>query len=130
MRALARMRVCGWWYVCVLFSEMASIAKGRPKSSVDKEQLKCLRSLRFTWEEAAALLGTSSKTFQRRAKEWNITSYSEISDADLDRAVSNILEQFPSSGETMISGNLKSQKVGPSGVLYLCTSFCVCRGRG
>ena len=103
-------------------------SRGRPKSSVDEEQLKHLRSLRFTWEEAAALLGTSSKTLQRRAKEWNITSYAAISDADLDRAVRNTLEQFPSSGEAMISGNLKSQKVRDrsfSGGHYLKLLSCV-----
>lgn len=53
--------------------------KGRPKRSIDKEQLEYLRKdLCFTWDETAALLGTSAKTLQRRAKDWNIPRYSDM----------------------------------------------------
>ena len=90
--------------------EMSS--KGRPMSCVEKENLKYLReSLGFTWEETAALLGTSSKTLQRRAKEWNIPSYSNLSDTQLDGIVSDVLIHFPSSGEVMIRGHLQAKKV-------------------
>lgn len=88
-----------------------SIAKGRPRSCVEKEKLEYLRSLTFTWEETAALMGTSSKTLQRRAKEWNIPSYSTVSDAQLDEVVSDILMQFPTSGEVMIRGHVQAREV-------------------
>lgn len=89
---------------------------GRRKKSVDKEQLQYLRSLRFTWEEIGSLLGVSYKTLQRRAKEWNIETYSTISDETLDTAVTNTLLQFPSSGEVMIRGYLQAQKVYRLGI--------------
>lgn len=47
-------------------------------------------------------MGTSSKTIQRRAKEWNIPTYS-------DSAL--IISDFPNSGEVMVKGHLLSQKV-------------------
>lgn len=49
-----------------------AVAIGRPKCDIDRERLQQLRSLKFKWKEIAALIGTSSKTVQRRAKEWNI----------------------------------------------------------
>ena len=84
---------------------------GRPKTFVDREQLEYLRSLRFTWNEISSLLGVSSKTLQRKAKEWDITTYSNISDAKLDEMVQQIQTRFPTSGEVMIRGHLNSQKV-------------------
>ncbi len=87
------------------------VGVGRPQKLVDKDQLELLRSLLFTWDEIAALLGVSSKTIQRRAKEWNIKIYSSISDADLDRVIGTIISQFPQSGEVMLSGHLRALKV-------------------
>ena len=55
-------------------------------------------------------MDVSSKTLQRRAKEWGIRTYSNISDATLDGVVRNGL-QFPSYGEVMMRGYLRSQKV-------------------
>ena len=85
--------------------------KGRPRHPIDQEQLRFLRSLHFSWEDIAAMLGTSAKTVQRRAKEWNITTFSEISDSDLDQIVSSILAQFPCAGEVMLRGHLQSLQV-------------------
>ena len=85
--------------------------KGRPKAKVDRHRLEYLRSLRFTWEEIRAIMNVSSKTLQRRAKEWGIHTYSHISDATLDGAIRNGLQQFPSYGEVMMRGYLHSQKV-------------------
>ena len=72
--------------------DMASVGeRGRPRSLVSKERLKYLRQdLCFSWDEAAAILHTSSKTLQRRAKEWDISKYSVISDAELDDLVNTI----------------------------------------
>ena len=84
---------------------------GRPKRFVDREQLEYLRSLRFTWSEISSLLGASPKTLQRRAKEWNITTYSNISDDALDEIVQQTLSRFPTSGEVMLRGHLNSQQV-------------------
>lgn len=86
--------------------------------SVDREVLAYLRGLRFTWEEISSILGgVSSKTLQRRAKTWNITSFTTIVDSDLDRIVYSILSRFPRSGEVMICGHLRAMKVR-RGMIY------------
>lgn len=85
--------------------------KGRPPRYVDREQLEHLRKLQFTWKEISSLLDISTKTLQRRAREWQLEKYSTISDDSLDEAVENVITQFPSSGEVMINGSLQSQNV-------------------
>ena len=97
-------------------------ARGRPKKLIDKSVLAHLRSLHFTWDEIAALLGASSKTIQRRAKEWNIHTFSIISDTELDQAVNHLIAQFPRLGEVMICGNLRSMKVNT--VCYVYSLNC------
>jgi len=92
---------------------------GRPEKFVEREQLEYLRSLRFTWSETASLLGVSSKTLQRKAKEWNISTYSSISDDCLDEMVQQIGSRFPTSGEVMIRGHLNSQKVPACMLSYM-----------
>ncbi len=84
---------------------------GRPKKPLDRTQLTYLRSLRFTWDEIASLLGVSSRTIQRRASMWSVKTYSSVSDTELDRFMSSFVSQFPRSGEVMICGHLRSLKV-------------------
>ena len=79
---------------------------GRPRRAVDKEQLKALRSLQFTWQEISEIVGLSVKTLQRRAKEYGITSFSTITDDELDEIVRNCVEEFPRAGEVMLRGQL------------------------
>lgn len=84
---------------------------GRPKAAVDRDKLEFLRSLHFTWRDISAILGVSVKTLQRRAKEWNITTYSTLIDSELDEIVREYLHSFPSAGEAMIRGHLQSVNV-------------------
>lgn len=81
-------------------------SKGRPRVVVDQSQLRFLRSLRFGWEEIANIMGVSVKTLQRRAKEWNILTFSSISNAELDEVVLERHHQFPQAGEAMFRGHL------------------------
>ena len=86
--------------------------KGRPvKNCVDRMQLEYLKSLRFTWSQIASLLGISSRTIQRRAKQWDVKTFSSISDIQLDEVVSTVLQQFPKCGEVLMCGHLRSLKV-------------------
>ena len=85
--------------------------KGRPRVQINQERLEHLRSLKFTWEEIGSLLGVSSKTVQRRAKEWGLKLFTLIADVDLDAMISDVLNQFPRYGEVMIRAHLQSQKV-------------------
>lgn len=82
---------------------------GRPRVHVDRNQLEHLRALSFTWSEVSTILGVSIKTLQRRAKEWNILTYSSVTDQALDDAVREILFQFPTAGEVMLNGHLRSR---------------------
>ena len=83
-------------------------ASGRPKHSINMEQVVVLRSLRFTWQEISHIVGVSVKTLQRRAKEYGVTRFSSITDNELDEVVRNCLEDFPRAGEVMLRGQLIS----------------------
>ena len=86
-------------------------ARGRPLLIVSRSELEHLLSLRFTWSEIAAILNVSVKTLQRRAKEWNLMRYTNITLATLEESVRAILHNFPSCGEVMINGHLKSKGI-------------------
>ena len=92
-------------------SETDVQALGRPRTFVDRTQLEYLRALSFTWSEISTILDVSIKTLQRRAKEWNILTYSAISDQELDAVVSEILLEFPKAGEVMLNGHLRSKGI-------------------
>ena len=83
---------------------MAEAARrnGRPRQFVDRQQLEFLRSIHFTWEDIANLLGVSIKTLQRRAKEWGIKTFSVMSE---------YMRECPHSGEAMINGHLRSGNI-------------------
>ena len=84
---------------------------GRPRVNVDRSHVQFLRGLHFTWSEISSILNVSVKTIQRRAKDWNFTTYTDISDDALDTTISEILAQFPSAGEVMLNGHLSSAGV-------------------
>ena len=104
--------------VCLAASACSSMAesspsvgqpgRGRPKLSVDREQLGFLRSLKFSWDDISAILCVSRNTLRRRAKEWYIRTFSSISDPELDRIVNNLIRRFPNAGEIMLTGHLRA----------------------
>ena len=81
---------------------------GRPRIWVDQTKLKFLKSLHFKWTDIASILGVSEKTLRRRAREWNISTYSLVSDHELDVIVRRHSEEFPHCGEAMMKGYLLS----------------------
>ena len=83
---------------------MAEGNVGRPKVTVDKEQIEILRSLHMTWQDISLIMGVSIKTLQRRASEYNIKRFSSITDAELDIIITNCLEDFPHAGQVMLQG--------------------------
>lgn len=88
-----------------------SRGRGRPKLNIDRDRLQYLCSLHFTWEEIAVLFEVSAKTIQRRAKEFGINKYTQLSDSSLDCIISGILSTNPAAGEIMLTGHLSSMKV-------------------
>lgn len=74
---------------------------GRPKLNVPQEQLQFLIERRFNTTQIASLLGVSPRTIERRLREHNLnisTSYSNLSDQDLDTVIKSVLTDFPSDG--------------------------------
>ena len=92
-------------------ARLTSDSRGRPKLYVDREKLEFFRSLHFSWEEISAILGISSKTLQRRAREWNIQAFSTLSDSELDGIVGQYMLRFPNCGEAMLRGHLHSNSL-------------------
>ena len=74
---------------------------GRPRMNVDRSHVQFLRGLHFTWSEISSMLNVSVKTIQRRTKDWNFSTYTDISDDALDTTIREILAQFPSAGEVI-----------------------------
>ena len=90
--------------------------RGRPRFLIPKAQLEGLRSLHFTWNKIAQMLGVSERTIRRRREELGMdvgqtSSYSDISDDELDVFVRRILHISPNSGERMLLGALRSHGV-------------------
>lgn len=92
-------------------SDTTDPCAGRPRIPVDRDQLQYLRELNFTWSEVSSILGVSIKTLQRRAKEWNILTYSIITAQELDDVLREILFEFPTAGEVMLNGHLRSKGI-------------------
>ena len=59
---------------------------GRPKVNVDCSHVQFLRSLHFSWSEISSILNISVKIL-RRAKDWNFTTYTNVSDDALDSTI-------------------------------------------
>ena len=83
---------------------------GRPRFNVTAPQLQYLRSMSFTWVQIAEILGVSYMTVYRRRQELGIsdTVGRTITDAELHQQVHQIRAQFPTIGQTMIWGRLRS----------------------
>jgi hypothetical protein len=66
----------------------------------------------MNWQTIANFLGVSERTLHRRRVEYGMEStFSEISDTDLDEQVRAILRLTPYSGETYIRGSLKGRRI-------------------
>ena len=66
--------------------------------------------MRYTWSAVAHVLMISRTTLWRRLSEMDIplSSYTDISDSDLDAVMSLLVSRFPQNGIVMMWGHLKS----------------------
>ena len=87
------------------------MSRGRPRFDIDRNNVIYLRSLHFKWTQISQILGVSERTLRRRAREWNLLTYSIITDIELDTIVMRHLEDFPCAGEAMLRGCLTSHNV-------------------
>ena len=86
---------------------------GRPREEVDIFQIEFLRSIGFTWSKVATLLQISRSTLYRRLEEGidPSSSYSSISNSQLDHEVRAIKQHHPNNGEVLIAANLLSRGI-------------------
>ena len=87
---------------------------GRPRINVSLDYVEFLRSLRFSFTQIAALLGISRATLYRRLGEGGVnhlSTYTDISDADLDAEVLQIKTNHPNDGERMMTGHLTQRGI-------------------
>ena len=89
---------------------------GRPAYSITKGQVEQLRETGMSWKSIAEFLCVSERTLHRRRMEYGIEStFSEISDSDLDQNIQEILQLTPNSGESYVKGSLKAKGIAVQG---------------
>ena len=65
--------------------------------------------MRFTWTKIAEIVGISRSTLYRRLEEEGVdltSTYSDISNSELDRMVESIKQTHPNDGERLVIGHL------------------------
>lgn len=70
-----------------------------------------LRKLNYKWTKIASLMKISRATLYRKLKQYNILSYTEISENELDELMQYIKIDHPHDGEVMMQGHLLSLNV-------------------
>ena len=86
--------------------------RGRPRFDIPKENLEYLLESGFKATDIATILGVSSKTVARRLEQYGIpvrTTYSQLSDQDLDLVIQDIIKEFPNCGYKSMRGHLLSK---------------------
>ena len=87
---------------------------GRPVIPVDVEDIEYLRGLRFSWTKVAQILEISRSTLYRRLEQEGIsqsTTYTDMSDVDLDQVIESIKQTHPNDGERMMTGHLTARGI-------------------
>ena len=91
------------YFVAVMYTHKR---RGRPKFAITGEQLEYLRSLSFTWDTIASLLGVSQMTIYQRCQEYELVNepMQHLSDNELESVVRNLQTYLPCSGESILLG--------------------------
>lgn len=87
--------------------------RGRPRKVIDPNILHKAfqKGRRIPSTTLASVLGVDTKTLRSRMKELDIdTDYSDISDEDLDKLISDYLQEHPTGGRAYIMGRLRSRE--------------------
>lgn len=101
--------VCSTWKRPVHSGE-----RGRPRLAIGRDQLVFLLDHDFTVTAICDLLGVSRSTLHRRLREYGIDlqvceRFSRISDAELDRLVTEVKRDFSDAGYRLVQGHLRSR---------------------
>ena len=73
-------------------------------------QVELLREMRYSWDQIAEVLMVSRTTLWRCLNELGLTlsSYSDITDSELDGVLEILVKNYPRSGIMMMWGHLRS----------------------
>ena len=88
--------------------------RGAPKFNISKELLQYYVENLFTIPDIATMINVSKSTVKRRMKEYNIRKselYADITNEDLETAVTNVLKAFPNSGYKKMKGFLLAEGI-------------------
>ena len=86
--------------------------RGRPKFYIPKEQLEYFIEFGFKASDIAKMLYVSEKTVYRRLEEHGMsmrTTFSQITEPELDDLIKSIVHVFPNSGYKSMRGHLLSR---------------------
>ena len=88
--------------------------KGRPRLQIPLEHLRFLLEKKFKVAEIANLFGSSKRTVERRMKDFGLsaaTTYTQLSDQQLDELIRDIQRDFPNAGCKRVTGLLRARDV-------------------
>ena len=118
--------------------------RGRPAYNITKDQLLFLVSSGFNVPQISSLLNVGKRTIERRLHEFGIsinTTFSSLSNHELDAIVQDIVHEFPNIGYRRLIGFLRARgknvqqqrvreslrRVDPEGVLLRAVELNVVR---
>ena len=87
---------------------------GRPITQVDVENVIYFKSLGYTQEESADLMGIPTRTFKRILKNKNLRDCdlkTDLSDDQLDEILREIVTENPNWGQILISAKLIHSRI-------------------
>ena len=87
---------------------------GRPRFDIPREQLSLLIESHFNVPQMADMIGVSERTIHRRMLEYNLSirsTYSEMTNQELDSVIADIHVEFPLCGYKQMSGHLLSRGI-------------------
>ena len=88
--------------------------RGRPRYLVPESQIRALRQGGFRWADIARQVGISPLTLRRRRVAYDMSigeNFDNVSDAELDNIVREILHRTPQAGRGLIQGALRSRQL-------------------
>ncbi|XP_039681175.1 uncharacterized protein LOC120574791 isoform X1 [Perca fluviatilis] len=87
---------------------------GRPRYNIPAVQLTHMRDLGFSWMAISRMLSVNIRTLYNHRTHLGLVDYgsfTNISNDDLGRLITQVLSQTPGSGETYITGSLRGRGI-------------------
>lgn len=86
---------------------------GRPRILLSVETVELLRSCGYTWKQVAGALQVGRSTLWRHLKDsgYEVKTYTDISDDELDSVLTRIQRENPNCGQQLMLGYLRDQGI-------------------